>query len=192
MSKNILLFASGSGTNVENIATYFKGDSRVRIRAVLGNNLRAGVVDRCKRLGIPFYGFNRHAFNDAGGLTAVLQAFAPDLIVLAGFLWKVPDEVVRAFPERIINIHPALLPKYGGKGMYGMYVHQAVIGNGEKQSGITVHYVNEVYDDGGIILQESLVISKGETPESLARRVHELEYEYYPRAIESVLFPADG
>ncbi len=192
MSKNILLFASGSGTNVENIATYFKGDSRVRIRAVLGNNLRAGVVDRCKRLGIPFYGFNRHAFNDAGGLTAVLQAFAPDLIVLAGFLWKVPDEVVRAFPERIINIHPALLPKYGGKGMYGMYVHQAVIGNGEKQSGITVHYVNEVYDDGGIILQESLEISKGETPESLARRVHELEYEYYPRAIESVLFPADG
>ncbi|MBC2838065.1 phosphoribosylglycinamide formyltransferase [Robiginitalea sp. SC105] len=192
MPKNILLFASGSGSNVENIANYFQDDSRVVIRAVFGNNLSAGVVERCKRLGIPFYGFNRAALSDTTGMAGVLRSFEPDLVVLAGFLWKVPAEIVRAFEGRMINIHPALLPSHGGKGMYGMRVHEAVVRDGDARTGITIHYVNEAYDDGAVILQESVVVAKGDTPETVAGKVHALEYEFFPRAIESLLFPANG
>lgn len=192
MPKNIILFASGSGSNAENISKYFQKDPRVRIRAVMGNNLQAGVVERCKRLGLPFYGFNRAAFQDPGGLVGVLRSFEPDLIVLAGFLWKVPGEVVRAFPDAIINIHPALLPAYGGKGMYGMHVHRAVVEDGAKRTGITVHYVNEAYDEGAVIMQREIPVTPGDTPESVADKVHALEYEYFPKAIETVLFPDHG
>ena len=173
---------------MENIAAYFREDPRARISGVLCNNPGAGVVDRCKRLGLPLYCFNRPAWQQTDGLMHLLRGLEPDLIVLAGFLWKVPAEMVRAFPEKIINIHPALLPKFGGKGMYGMHVHRAVLEKGEKESGITIHYVNEAYDEGDIIRQEKVAVSQGETPESLAAKIHELEYRYYPRVIAKLLF----
>jgi phosphoribosylglycinamide formyltransferase-1 len=186
--KNIVLFASGSGSNVENIASFFKEDPRVRIKGVLCNNPGAGVVDRCKRLKLPLFCFNRAAYQEPEVLLQLLRGLEPDLIVLAGFLWKIPEEMVRAFPKKIINIHPALLPSFGGKGMYGMYVHQAVLATGEKESGITVHFVNEAYDEGAIILQEKVAIVDGETPESLAGKIHQLEYKHYPRVIGNLLF----
>ena len=186
--KNIVLFASGSGSNVENIASFFKEDPRVRIKGVLCNNPGAGVVDRCKRLKLPLFCFNRPAFQELDGLLQLLEALEPDLIVLAGFLWKIPGDMVRAFPQKIINIHPALLPRFGGKGMYGMHVHEAVLEKREKESGITVHFVNEAYDEGAIILQEKVAIVEGETPESLAGKIHQLEYKYYPEVISNLLF----
>jgi phosphoribosylglycinamide formyltransferase-1 len=186
--KNIVLFASGSGSNVENIATFFAEDPRVQIKGVLSNNPQAGVVSRCKRLGLPLFCFNRPAFLQKEGLLELLRGLEPDLIVLAGFLWKIPEQMVRDFPEKIINIHPALLPRFGGKGMFGINVHRAVLEKGEKESGITVHYVNEAYDEGAIILQEKVTISEGETPESLAGKIHQLEYEYYPEVISNLLF----
>ncbi len=186
--KNLVLFASGSGSNVENIAAYFREDPRIRVQGVLCNNPGAGVVDRCKRHGLPLYCFNRPAWQQKDGLLHLLRGLEPDLIVLAGFLWKVPAEMVRAYPEKIINIHPALLPKFGGKGMYGMHVHEAVLEKGERESGITIHFVNEAYDEGAIIRQEKVAVSEGETPESLAGKIHELEYRYYPLVIANLLF----
>ena len=187
-TKNLVLFASGSGSNVENIASFFREDPRVRIKGVLCNNPKAGVVDRCRRLKLPLFCFNRPAYQEQEGLLQLLRALEPDLIVLAGFLWKIPEEMVRAFPQKIINIHPALLPRFGGKGMYGMHVHQAVLAKGEKESGITVHFVNEAYDEGAIILQEKVAIVEGETPESLAGKIHQLEYKHYPGVIGNLLF----
>ncbi len=186
--KRIVLFASGSGSNVENIAQYFEGDDRVEIRGVLCNNPGAGVVDRCKRLRLPLYCFNRPAYAEGEGILALLQGLNPDLIVLAGFLWKIPESIIAAFPDKIINIHPALLPKFGGKGMYGMHVHQAVINAGETESGITIHKVNEAYDQGSILLQKKTSIEAGDTPEALAKKIHALEYAHYPPAIASLLF----
>jgi len=186
--KNLVLFASGSGSNVENIAIHFRDDPRIRIKGVLCNNPGAGVVDRCKRLGLPLFCFNRPAFQQLDGLLQLLRGLEPNLIVLAGFLWKIPGELVRDFPQKIINIHPALLPRFGGKGMYGMHVHRAVIESGEKESGITVHFVNEAYDEGGIILQKKVAIAQGESPESLAGKIHQLEYEHYPEVIGNLLF----
>jgi len=187
--KRIVLFASGSGSNVENIAQYFDGDDRVEICGVLCNNPGAGVVDRCKRLRLPLYCFNRPAFTEGEGIPALLKGLNPDLIVLAGFLWKIPETIITAFPDKIINIHPALLPKFGGKGMYGMHVHQAVIEAGETESGITIHKVNEAYDEGSILLQEKTPIHPKDTPETLAKKIHALEYAHYPPAIASLLFP---
>jgi phosphoribosylglycinamide formyltransferase-1 len=183
-----MLFASGSGSNVENIAQYFEGDDRVEIRGVLCNNPGAGVVDRCKRLRLPLYCFNRPAYVEGEGILALLEGLNPDLIVLAGFLWKIPESIIAAFPDKIINIHPALLPKFGGKGMYGMHVHQAVINAGETESGITIHKVNEAYDQGSILLQKKISIEAGDTPEALAKKIHALEYAHYPPAIASLLF----
>ncbi|MGB5403063.1 MAG: phosphoribosylglycinamide formyltransferase [Robiginitalea sp.] len=186
--KRIMLFASGSGSNVENIVQYFEGDDRVEIRGVLCNNPGAGVVDRCKRLRLPLYCFNRPAYVEGEGILALLEGLNPDLIVLAGFLWKIPESIIAAFPDKIINIHPALLPKFGGKGMYGMHVHQAVINAGETESGITIHKVNEAYDQGSILLQKKISIEAGDTPEALAKKIHALEYAHYPPAIASLLF----
>jgi phosphoribosylglycinamide formyltransferase-1 len=183
-----VLFASGSGSNVENIAQYFEGDDRVEIVGVLCNNPGAGVVDRCKRLRLPLYCFNRPAYMEGNGILALLKGLDPDLIVLAGFLWKIPESTVAAFPDKIINIHPALLPRFGGKGMYGMHVHRAVIEAGETESGITIHRVNEAYDKGSILLQEKTPIEPGDTPEALAKKIHALEYAHYPPAIASLLF----
>lgn len=187
--KKLLLFASGSGSNVENIHAYFAQDPRVRIAGVFCNNPGAGVVERCARLGMPLYCFNRIAWQEGHGLMGLLHALSPDLIVLAGFLWKIPAAMVAAYPQKIINIHPALLPKFGGRGMYGMHVHRAVLDEGESRSGITIHYVNEAYDEGAILLQKEVGISPDETPESLAQKIHGLEYEYFPPTIASLLFP---
>jgi phosphoribosylglycinamide formyltransferase-1 len=187
--KKLVLFASGSGSNVENISEYFKSDPRVIVSGVLCNNPKAGVVERCGRLKLPLFCFNRPAFAQPKGLMGLIRSLEPDLIVLAGFLWKIPEPLVQEYPNRIINIHPALLPKFGGKGMYGMHVHRAVLEKGETESGITIHFVNEAYDEGGIILQKKIGIQQGESPEDLAGKIHQLEYQHYPPAIASLLFP---
>lgn len=189
--KNIVLFASGSGSNVENIANYFRDNERVRISGVLCNKTNAGVIERCHRLKIPLYCFNREAFNEESGLLALLKGLNPDLLVLAGFLWKIPEGFVREYPDQIINIHPALLPKYGGKGMYGSHVHQAVSQAGDTVTGITIHWVNAAYDEGNIIRQERVNIKAGEDPGRIAAKVHELEYAFYPEVIAELLF-SDG
>lgn len=185
--KNIVLFASGSGSNAENISLFFQNHPDVNVSCILSNRSNAGVLERAKRLGINTFVFDREMFLKTGEVLDFLIKESPDLIVLAGFLWLVPTDIVEAFPNKIINIHPALLPQYGGKGMYGDRVHQAVIGNKEKESGITIHYVNEKYDDGDIIFQGRCLIDESDTPESLAEKVHQLEYKHYPEVIRQVL-----
>lgn len=186
--KRIVLFASGSGTNVENIIQYFSENKQVEIVAVLTNRKDAKVLDRCARLKISALYFNRRAFMETDLISDFLNNLNLDLIVLAGFLWRIPKRLIDYFPDRIINIHPALLPKYGGKGMYGMRVHEAVKENSEPETGITIHYVNEHYDEGAIIMQVKTFVDAADTPEIIAQKVHELEYEHYPRVIEELLF----
>ncbi len=188
--KRIVLFASGSGTNAENIIKYFQEKGNVSVVAVLTNKRDALVIDRCNALGVNALFFNRSTFKDQDCLLGILHSLRPDLIVLAGFLWKIPPGMVKSFAGKIINIHPALLPKYGGKGMYGSRVHQAVLENGETETGITIHYVNEAYDEGAIIFQERTNIIEGETAEEIAEKVHTLEYLHYPQVIEQLLFPS--
>ena len=188
LTKRIAIFASGSGTNTENIIRYFNKDGRVKVEIILTNNKNAFVIDRAKQLGVPCRVFSRDEFNKTNTITELLTNLKIDLIVLAGFLWLIPDTLIKAFTGRIINIHPALLPKYGGKGMYGHIVHESVINSGDKESGITIHYVNEKYDEGEIILQAKIEIPDGTTADGLAERIHELEYYHYPRVIEKILF----
>ncbi|MGC9344938.1 MAG: phosphoribosylglycinamide formyltransferase, partial [Bacteroidales bacterium] len=176
MSK-IIILASGSGTNAENIIRFFNDRADVEFPLILSNRKDAYVHTRAKKLGIPSKTFNKEEFHSPEFLEE-LKTLNPDLIILAGFLWLIPAGIVESFPGRIINIHPALLPKYGGKGMYGLNVHRAVIENGEKESGITIHYVNERYDEGNIIYQAKCPVKQDDSPESLAERVHQLEYEY--------------
>ncbi|MFW5753483.1 MAG: phosphoribosylglycinamide formyltransferase, partial [Marinilabiliaceae bacterium] len=185
--KNIVLFASGSGTNAENIALFFRTLPDAEVSCILSNRPDAGVLERARKLNIETKVFDREMFFKSQQVLDFLLDMNPDLIVLAGFLWLVPSHIVEAFPRRIVNIHPALLPKYGGKGMYGERVHQAVIDNGEKETGITIHYVNEEYDDGDIIFQARCPVEPGDTPESLAKKVHELEYKHYPQVIYQLL-----
>lgn len=188
--KRIVLFASGSGTNAENIIRYFQDKGTAEIVAVLTNKRDAAVIDRCNKLNTAALFFNRSAFKQEGFLLEILKSMRPDLIVLAGFLWKIPSSLVAAYPDKIVNIHPALLPKYGGKGMYGKKVHETVLANRESETGITIHYVNEVYDDGTIIFQESTAIGPGDSLETVMAKVHELEYRFYPQVIENLLFPS--
>jgi phosphoribosylglycinamide formyltransferase-1 len=185
--KKIVIFASGSGTNFQRIAEYFAGSGKVQIVKLYCNRKDAFALERAAQLGIASRVFTRQDFDDTDVILNELEAISPDLIVLAGFLWRVPEQIIRAFPSRIINIHPALLPKYGGKGMYGSHVHEAVIAAGESESGITVHYVNERYDEGATILQARCTVAPGDTPQTLAAKIHELEYEYFPLAIERLL-----
>ncbi len=185
--KKIVLFASGSGSNVENIVKYFQKTSSVEITKVYTNNPNAYVIDRCKKLGIACEIFSRNDFREKQTVLDDLKVINPDLIVLAGFLWLVPKEYVAAFPNRIINIHPALLPKHGGKGMYGQRVHEAVVDNKDSESGITIHYVNEKYDEGNVICQEKCTVLNTDTADDVAAKVHELEYKYFPLAIEKLL-----
>jgi phosphoribosylglycinamide formyltransferase-1 len=185
--KKIVLFASGSGSNVENIVHYFGKNDTIQIAAVFTNIRNAQVLDRCDRLNINAIYFNRHAFLGGDFVLNILKEIQPDLIVLAGFLWKIPVNIVDAFPNKIINIHPALLPKYGGKGMYGMNVHNAVKENKETETGITIHYVNAHYDEGAVIKQVKTVISEYDSPEDIAEKVHHLEYEHFPKVIEEIL-----
>lgn len=186
-TKKIILFASGSGSNVENIANYFKFRNDVTICCVLTNKRDAKVIDRCNRLGINALFFNRQAFSKSNFILNLLQSLEPDLIVLAGFLWKIPETITNAFPNQIINIHPALLPKYGGKGMFGMNVHNAVKENHEKETGITIHYVNANYDEGAIIKQASVMLNPNDRAEDIAAKVHQLEYEFFPKVIDELL-----
>ena len=185
--KRLVIFASGSGTNAENIANYFEKSADIEVVLVLSNNPNAGVLQRAKQLNLSTITFNKKAFTESNVVTNILKDIDPNLIILAGFLWKIPSELVLLFPNRIVNIHPALLPKYGGKGMYGRHVHEAVIANEEKESGITIHYVNEHYDEGAIIFQTSCKLSSRDTVESLQTKIHELEMTYFPEVIESLL-----
>lgn len=184
--KKIALFASGSGTNVENIANYFRGHDTIEIGLILSNNPDAFVLERAKKLDLPHGTFTREDFNGNKVLDQ-LQANEIDFVVLAGFLWLVPENLIKAYPDKIINIHPALLPKYGGKGMYGDKVHEAVVAACEKESGISIHYVNEKYDEGNIIYQEKCPVDINDTPEQVAEKVHQLEYAHYPKVIEKVV-----
>lgn len=185
--KKIAIFASGSGTNAENIIKYFKDNSNIQVSLVLSNKPDAYVLERAKKFQIPTFVFNRIDFYETDTVINKLKEYEIDFIVLAGFLWLVPQNILSIYPNKIVNIHPALLPKYGGKGMYGMNVHRAVKDAGDKESGITIHYVNEKYDEGAIILQERCAINPEDTPEIIAEKVHKLEYEYYPKIIEKVI-----
>jgi phosphoribosylglycinamide formyltransferase 1 len=185
--KNIAIFASGSGTNAENIAKYFKNDAKITIKIVFTNNKDAFVIKRCQKMGLHCVIFSRHEFYRTNIIIDTLKEKKIDLIVLAGFLWLVPESLIKQFRNRIINIHPALLPCYGGKGMYGNKVHEAVIKNRDSESGITIHYVNEKYDEGTIIFQAKCKVDPHDTPETLAEKVHALEYKYYPVVIKKVI-----
>ncbi|GGK14354.1 phosphoribosylglycinamide formyltransferase [Yeosuana aromativorans] len=186
--KRVIIFASGSGSNAENLITFFKDNDQVSDFIVLTNNPQAKIIDRCKRLKTSCLSFNRTAFYSTEIILDLLKNHNPDLIVLAGFLWKFPESILNAFPKKVINIHPALLPKYGGKGMYGMHVHEAVVANKEDETGITIHYVNEHYDEGAIIFQAKCKISSTDTAEDVANKIHELEMEHFPKVVNSFLF----
>jgi phosphoribosylglycinamide formyltransferase-1 len=189
--KQIAIFASGSGTNAARIMSHFCDSDMAEVALVLSNNPEAKVLERATGFGVRTSVFDRETFYNSTEIPDLLGQLGTDLIVLAGFLWLVPAALIRAYPGRIVNIHPALLPRYGGKGMYGRHVHEAVLANGEKESGISIHFVNEVYDEGRIILQVKCPVEPGDTPESLAARIHELEYEHYPLVIEKLLEEMD-
>ena len=181
--KNLALFASGSGSNAEKIVEYFHNHPSVAVRLILCNNPQAGVIARAERLGVPMVLFNRDEFR-SGRVLEILGENEIDWVILAGFLWLVPKELVAAFPNRILNLHPALLPKFGGKGMYGHFVHEAVVATGERESGITIHRVNEQYDEGAVVFQASFPVEPTDTPADVARKGQVLEHEWFPKIIE--------
>jgi len=185
--QRIAIFASGNGTNAQRIIEHFKDHPKIRVTLLLCNNPDAFVLKRAGNLHVPSIVFTRHNLHHSHHLMDILSVQCIDFLVLAGFLWLMPEYLLTAFPSRIINIHPALLPKYGGKGMYGMRVHESVIQSGDQESGISIHYVNEQYDDGQIIFQAKCPIEPGDTAEMLAKKVQELEYRYYPEVIEKVM-----
>jgi phosphoribosylglycinamide formyltransferase-1 len=184
--KKIVIFASGSGTNAENIIKHFESREMAKVIAVFTNNPYAKVIERAHKLKVPTEIFSKTEFYESKFLQKLIS-YQPDLIVLAGFLLKLPEIIVQAYPNKIINIHPALLPNYGGKGMYGMNVHRAVVENNESETGITIHYVNENYDEGNIIFQKKVALSTTDTPEMVAEKIHELEQKYFPTVIEYLL-----
>ena len=183
---SLVIFASGTGTNAKAIIEHFKKNGKAAVSLIVSNKADAGVLEIAKKEEIPFLIINKKTFNETL-LIEQLNDCNPSLIVLAGFLWKLPETLIHAFPGKIINIHPALLPGYGGKGMYGDNVHNAVLAAKESESGITIHYVNEVYDKGNIILQARCKVEKNDSALKLAKRIHKLEHFYYPRAIEYLL-----
>ncbi|MDF1570826.1 MAG: phosphoribosylglycinamide formyltransferase [Bacteroidales bacterium] len=184
---NIAIFASGSGTNAENIIRFFRTDPDIHVKLVCSNKPGAKVLERAMEHGIAIFTFTRQELYETDLVLDKLRTEEIHFIVLAGFLWLVPENLLDAYPRAIVNIHPALLPRYGGKGMYGERVHAAVIANGEPTSGISIHYVNEKYDDGDIIFQTTCPLEGTDTPDSLAEKVHALEYEHYPRVIREVV-----
>ncbi|MEA5256470.1 phosphoribosylglycinamide formyltransferase [Arcicella aquatica] len=186
MSKNIAIFASGSGSNAERIVEYFSDSTEINVKLFLCNNPQAGVIQRAERLNIPLVMFNRQQFK-SGKVVDILKENEIDWVILAGFLWLVPQNVVEAFPNKIINIHPALLPKFGGKGMYGHFVHEAVVENKETESGITIHLVNEHYDEGAIIFQASYPVLPTDLPEDVAKKGQVLEHKHFPEVIEKAI-----
>jgi phosphoribosylglycinamide formyltransferase-1 len=183
----VAIFASGSGSNAENIAHYFKGNKEVQIALILANKPDAYVLERANKLNIPSFVFTGKEFRASKVVLDKLKEKRIDFVVLAGFMLLVPKYLVNAFPNKIVNIHPALLPKYGGKGMYGDNVHQAVIANKESKSGISIHFVNEHYDEGNIIFQAETSISSTDTADDLATKIHALEYKHFPRVIAETI-----
>ena len=182
----IVIFASGSGTNAENIIRYFQATKSASVEAVFTNKADAQVIQRAEKYQVPSQVFTKNDL-ETGKVLQEINTIQPDLIVLAGFLLKFPESIVAAYPDKIINIHPALLPKYGGKGMYGMHVHRAVVENKESKTGITIHYVNENYDEGNIIFQKEVTVLISDTPEVVAAKIHELEQDHFPAVIEKLL-----
>ena len=185
--KRIVIFASGSGTNAENLIKFFHNRENASVIQVLTNNPHAKVIDRCNTLKTSCLSFNKTAFYGTNHVLDILKTVNPDLIVLAGFLWKFPENILNEYPNKVINIHPALLPKYGGKGMYGMHVHEAVVNNKEPETGITIHYVDENYDEGAIIFQAKCNVLNTDTAEDVATKIHELEMEHFPKVVEKLL-----
>jgi len=184
--KRLAILASGSGSNAEKIMEHFQNSEIAEIALVASNKAEAFVLERAKKFGVPTFTFSRKEM-DAGVLLEKLQEENIDWVILAGFLLKIPVELTRAFPDRIVNIHPALLPKYGGKGMYGSFVHEAVKAAGDTESGITIHLVNENYDEGRIVFQTSTPVTETDTPDSIAEKVHALEHKHFPEVIEGLL-----
>ncbi len=187
---HIAIFASGNGTNAERIAKYFSDSEIITVNMILTNNPDAGVIKRANNLGIETIVFNKHEFYKTNKIVSILEDNKIDFIVLAGFLWLVPENLLLKYENRIINIHPALLPKYGGKGMYGMNVHKAVIESGDSMSGITIHMVNDKYDEGQIIFQANVNVTKDDTPDTLAAKIHKLEYQHFPVIISEIVLKA--
>ncbi len=185
--KRIAIFASGSGSNAQKIIEHFDGNKDIEVSLVLTNNENAFVLQRASDLEIPAYVFDRQMFYDTDQVHDILRDIGVDVIVLAGFLWLVPTNILRSWPNHIVNIHPALLPKFGGKGMYGEKVHEAVIAAGEKETGISIHYVNEVYDEGEIIFQEKFDVLPDDNADSIAERIHILEHKHFPVVVEKLL-----
>ena len=184
MKHRIVIFASGSGTNAEKIFTYFKQHPSIEVAALFSNNSESFALERAKKFGIPVCLFDRKQLKETKVVLDWLKEKRVTHIVLAGFMWLIPDYLVKAYPNKIINIHPALLPKFGGKGMYGMRVHQSVKTAGERETGITIHLVNDKYDEGEILFQEKCEVWEDDTAESIANKVHQLEYAHYPAVIE--------
>lgn len=185
--KRLAIFASGSGSNAEKIAEYFSGRTDIEIALILSNNPQAGVIARARRFQIPVVLFDRKTFYETHRIIEILQNEHIDLVVLAGFMMLIPEAMVQAFPEKIVNIHPALLPKYGGKGMYGHFVHEAVVAAQELESGISIHFVNERYDEGDIIFQAICEVTPTDTPEEVAKKVQLLEHQHYPEVVDKLL-----
>jgi phosphoribosylglycinamide formyltransferase-1 len=183
---NIAIFASGSGSNAQKIVEHFVGHSNIKVSIILCNNPDAGVIARAKNLAIPLCLFNREDYK-SGKVLEILQTQNIDWIVLAGFLWLIPKTLVAAYPNKMLNLHPALLPKFGGKGMYGHFVHEAVVATGQNESGITIHFVNEHYDEGGIIFQASYPVEPSDTPADVAAKGQVLEHQYFPIVIEQTI-----
>lgn len=184
--KKILLFASGNGSNAENIIKYFKNNPKIEVSGVFTNNPNASVIAKSNYHNIPTFVFNKSDLYDDCVKSKIFQV-EPDLIVLAGFLLKFPEHIISSYPNKVINLHPALLPNYGGKGMYGIKVHQTVLDNKEKETGITIHYVNEHYDEGEFIFQEKVNIEDCVSADEIANKIHELEHKHFPKIIEKLL-----
>lgn len=182
----IAILASGSGSNAENIIQYFKGVSLLEFPLIISNKKDAFVHERAKKIGIPSFTINKSGF-ETGEALRLLKEYRIDFIVLVGFLLKIPENLLQSYPNKIINIHPALLPKYGGKGMYGSHVHEAVVANKETETGITIHYVNEHYDEGKPIFRAKCPVLPDDTPDDVAKKVHELEYKYFPEVIKNLI-----
>jgi phosphoribosylglycinamide formyltransferase-1 len=190
--KHITIFASGAGSNAQEIINYFRGSKEIKVGFIVCNKPGAGVLSIAEKEGIKVLLIEKERFFKGDGYVPDLQNEKTGLIVLAGFLWKIPQSLIDAYPRRIINIHPAILPKYGGKGMYGSYVHQSILNAGEVESGITVHYVDEQYDNGDIIFQTGCPVLEDDTAETLSQRIHQLEHLHYPRVVEEVLKNIDN
>ncbi|MEG0849413.1 phosphoribosylglycinamide formyltransferase [Flavobacterium plurextorum] len=184
--KKIIVFASGSGTNAENIIKHFANTEIAKVVSVFTNNASAKVIERAKNHQIPVEIFSKNELLERNVLQKI-QKIDPDLIILAGFLLKFPENIIEHYPNKIINIHPALLPNYGGKGMYGMHIHRAIVNNKEKETGISIHYVNENYDEGAIIFQANVALTENDTPETVAEKIHELEQKHFPEIIQTIL-----